>query len=550
MLTPDDVQQLDSFSGAQALVYARQLIERLSAQIQAEQAQRHIEQAQLKFEQTRNAALNFELARLKQWRFGSSSESMDSQQTVLFETQELALLAAESSAEDRAADAAKVPMAQRAQRAQAKRQALPSNLQRIEHHYEITPAVCSQGHSLTRIGQDISEQLDCVPAQFFVHRHIRGKYCCAICQSITAASMPAQIIDKGIPAPGLLAQVIIAKHDDHLPLYRQEEIYRRSGAFIARSSMADWIGQCGVRLEPLAAALRQYVLGCGVLHGDETPIKLLSPGAGKTHQAYAWVWRTSDLETQSATQSEAGRTTDTEHQQRGRAVIYDFCLSRAGEHARKMLQDYAGVLLTDDYSGYKALYATGKVTEAGCWAHARRKFFEAHKLNKSQIAQEALVRIAQLYVIEQEVQTLSAAQRLAIRQARSRPLLEEFKVWLLEQRVLLVKADVTAKAMDYTLRRWAALTVHLQDARIPVDNNAVENAIRPIALGRKNWLFVGSQQAGERAATLMSLIESAKLNGHDAWAYLKDILTKLPTWPNSRLHELLPHRWAPGIETV
>jgi transposase len=550
MLTPDDVQQLDSFSGAQALLHAHQLIERLSAQIQAEQAQRHIEQAQLKFEQTRNAALNFELARLKQWRFGSSSESMDSQQTVLFETQELALLAAESSAEDRAADAAKVPMAQRAQRAQAKRQALPSNLQRIEHHYEITPAVCSQGHSLTRIGQDISEQLDCVPAQFFVHRHIRGKYCCAICQSITAASMPAQIIDKGIPAPGLLAQVIIAKHDDHLPLYRQEEIYRRSGAFIARSSMADWIGQCGVRLEPLAAALRQYVLGCGVLHGDETPIKLLSPGAGKTHQAYAWVWRTSDLETQSATQSEAGRTTDTEHQQRGRAVIYDFCLSRAGEHARKMLQDYAGVLLTDDYSGYKALYATGKVTEAGCWAHARRKFFEAHKLNKSQIAQEALVRIAQLYVIEQEVQTLSAAQRLAIRQARSRPLLEEFKVWLLEQRVLLVKADVTAKAMDYTLRRWAALTVHLQDARIPVDNNAVENAIRPIALGRKNWLFVGSQQAGERAATLMSLIESAKLNGHDAWAYLKDILTKLPTWPNSRLHELLPHRWAPGIETV
>ncbi len=563
MLTPDDVQQLDTLSGAQALLHARQLIERLSAQIQAEQAQRHIEQAQLKFEQTKNAALNFELARLKQWRFGTSSESMDAAQSQLFEAKDLALLVAESSAEDRSADAAKVPTPQRTQRAQAKRQALPSGLERIEHHYEITPAVCSQGHSLTRIGQDISEQLDCVPAQFFVHRHIRGKYCCAVCQSITAASMPAQIIDKGIPAPGLLAQVIIAKHDDHLPLYRQEEIYRRSGAFIARSSMADWIGQCGVRLEPLAQALRQYVLGCGVIHGDETPVKLLSPGAGKTHQAYAWVWRTSDLETQSATANAspsaavpAGRTTDTEqeheheHEQRGRAVIYDFCLSRAGEHARRMLQDYAGVLVTDDYSGYKALYATGKVTEAGCWAHARRKFFEAHKLNKSQIAQEALVRIAQLYVIEQEVQTLGMAQRLAVRQERSGPLLEAFKVWLLEQRVLLVKADVTAKAMDYTLRRWAALTVHVDDARIPVDNNAVENAIRPIALGRKNWLFVGSQQAGERAATLMSLIESAKLNGHDAWAYLKDILTKLPTWPNSRLQELLPHRWTPGIDAV
>jgi transposase len=525
----DDLQQLDALSGAQAMAHARQIIERLSAQIQTEQAQ-------LKFEQTKNAALSFELARLKQWRFGTSSESMDAAQSQLFDSKDIQVLVAESKSEDNAADLARLPVAARAA-GQAKRQALPSGLERIEHHYEINPAVCSQGHSLTRIGQEISEQLDCVPAQFFVHRHIRGKYCCATCQTMTAASMPAQIIDKGIPAPGLLAQVIIAKHDDHLPLFRQEEIYRRSGAFIARSSMASWIGQCGVQLEPLAQALRQYVLGCGVLHGDETPIKLLTPGAGKTHQAYAWVWRTSDLETRSAA--------DLEHEQHGRAVIYDFCLSRAGEHARRMLQDFTGVLVTDDYAGYKALYAAGKVTEAGCWAHARRKFFEAHKLNKSAIATEALARIAQLYAIEQEVQTLSAVQRLQIRQERSAPLLAAFKVWLLDRRAQLAHADVTAKAIDYTLRRWAALTVHLQDVRIPIDNNAVENAIRPIALGRKNWLFVGSQQAGERAAVLMSLIESAKLNGHDAWAYLRDILTKLPTWPNSRLQELLPHRWQP-----
>jgi transposase len=550
MLQPHDLQPLDTLHGAQAMQYARQLIERLSTQVQTEQAQRRVEQAQLKFEQTKNAALSFELARLKQWRFGTSSESMDAAQSQLFDAKELQVLVAESKAEDNAADQARLPVAARP-KGQAKRQALPSGLERIEHHYEISPAVCSQGHSLTRIGQEISEQLDCVPAQFFVHRHIRGKYCCATCQTIQAASMPAQIIDKGIPAPGLLAQVIIAKHDDHLPLYRQEEIYRRSGAFIARSSMASWIGQCGVQLEPLAQALRQYVLGCGVLHGDETPIKLLTPGAGKTHQAYAWVWRTSDLETQSATASAASTptatdsATDSAPAQHGRAVIYDFCLSRAGEHARKMLQDFSGVLVTDDYAGYKALYAAGKVTEAGCWAHARRKFFEAHKLNHSEIAQEAVARIGQLYAIEQEVQTLSAMQRLQIRQERSAPLLAAFKVWLLEQRAQLANADVTAKAIDYTLRRWAALTVHLQDARIPVDNNAVENAIRPLALGRKNWLFVGSQQAGERAATLMSLIESAKLNGHDAWAYLRDILIKLPTWPNSRLHELLPHRWQP-----
>jgi transposase len=552
MLSAEDVQQLEVLRGEQALAHARQIIERLSVQIQTEQDQRRIEQAQLKFEQTRNAALNFELARLKQWRFGTSSESMDAAQSQLFEAKDMVQFAAESKAEDNAADAARKLAAAAVparSKGQAKRQALPSGLERIEHHYEIAPAVCSMGHSLSRIGQEISEQLDCVPAQFFVHRHIRGKYCCAVCQTVTAASMPAQIIDKGIPAPGLLAQVIIAKHDDHLPLFRQEEIYRRSGAFIARSSMASWMGQCGVQLEPLAQALRQYVLSCAVIHGDETPIKLLNPGAGKTHQAYAWVWRTSDLETRSApagtTQSAAGGSTDTEYAHRGRAVIYDFCLSRSGEHARRMLQDFAGVLVTDDYSGYKALYAGGKVTEAGCWAHARRKFFEAAKLNKSEIAQEAVQRIAQLYEIEREGQTLSAADRLQMRRERSAPLLAAFKVWLLEQRAQLVNADVTAKAMDYTLRRWAALTVHLQDARIPIDNNAVENAIRPIALGRKNWLFVGSQQAGERAATLMSLIESAKLNGHDAWAYMKDILTKLPTWPNARLDELLPHRWQP-----
>jgi transposase len=541
MHTPDALLQLDAFSGQQALVHARALIERLSAQIQAEQAQ-------LKFEQTRNAALSLELARLKQWRFGASSESMDSQQTLLFEGKELTLLSAESSAEDRAADAARLAPGQRPKR-QAKRQPLPSALPRIEHRYEIEPAVCAQGHRLTRMGEEISEQLDCVPAQFFVHRHIRGKYCCAVCQTVIAASLPAQIIDKGIPAPGLLAQVIIAKHDDHLPLFRQEEIYRRSGAFIARSSMAGWIGQCGVQLEPLAAALRQYVLGCGVLHGDETPIKLLSPGAGQTQQAYAWVWRTSDLETDSPIT--AGARADASAEQastgsQGRAVIYDFCLSRSGSHARRMLQEFCGVLVTDDYSGYKALYAQGKITEAGCWAHARRKFFEAAKLNQSAIAQQALVTIGALYAIERQVQPLDAVQRLAVRQQCSRPLLQEFKVWLTQQRAQLVNADVTAKAIDYTLRRWAALSVHLDDARIPVDNNAVENAIRPIALGRKNWLFVGSQQAGERAAVLMSLIESAKLNGHDAWAYLKDVLTKLPTWPNSRLHELLPHRWTPS----
>ncbi|XVJ69179.1 MAG: IS66 family transposase [Rhizobacter sp.] len=506
--------QLQALGDTAAAQYARELIERL--------------QIQLKFEHTKNAALNFELTRLKQWRFGKSSESLDAQggnpQTQLFDAKTEQLLVEESKAEDRAEDEARTPGPSRIKR-QAKRQALPSQLERIEHHYEIEPALCSAGHPLKRIGQDISEQLDCVPAQFFVHRHIRGKYACVCCNTVLAAPMPAQIIDKGIPAPGLLAQVIIAKHDDHLPLYRQEEIYRRSGAFIARSSMASWVGQCGVQLQPLAQAIKSHLLSQAVLHADETPIKLLAPGSGKTDTAYAWVIRSSDLE---ATE---------------RAVVYEFCNSRQGQHAATLLEGFQGSLVCDDYSGYKALFKQQPIQEAGCWAHARRKFFEAHKLNQSEIAKEALHRIQQLYDVERQGAQLTLQERHQLRQDTSTTLLQEFKAWLLTQRQQLMNADVTAKAMDYTLKRWAALTLHLADARIPIDNNAVENAIRPLALGRKNWLFVGSQQAGERAAVLMTLIESAKLNGHDAWVYLKDVLTKLPTWPNSRLHELLPHRW-------
>jgi hypothetical protein len=281
----------------------------------------------------------------------------------------------------------------------------------------------------------------------------------------------------------------------------------------------------------LAQALHAHLLGQTVLHADETPIKLLAPGTGKTDTAYAWVLRSSDLETGD------------------KAVVFKFCDGRQGKHAQAMLEGFGGTLLTDDYSGYKALYAKGQVQEAGCWAHARRKFFEAHKLNQSQIAQEALHKIGHLYEIERQAKELSKEERHRMRQTRSSPHLQDFKTWLMGQRVQLVNADVSARAIDYTLKRWAALCVHLDDASIPIDNNAVENAIRPIALGRKNWLFVGSQQAGERAANLMSLIESAKLNGHDAWVYLRDILSKLPTWPNSRLHELLPHRWSPPPTT-
>ena len=283
-------------------------------------------QTELKFKQTKIEALNFEVARLRRWRFGTSSESLDgSTQAVLF-----GAIVADTRLEDQAqieerqrlAALLAAPSAPQPAPRRAVRSALPADLPRIDHHHELQQAHCTCGQPLKRVGEDVSEQLDCVPAQFFVLRHIRGKYACACCQTIQAAALPAQIIDKGIPAPGLLAQVVIAKHDDHLPLYRQEEIYARSGVHIPRSSMAQWVGICGVRLWPLADALREYILTHSVIHADETPVSLLAPGRGKTRRAYMWVYRTSDF---------------VGNQGKGRAVLFDFTPGRGGEHPRLSL---------------------------------------------------------------------------------------------------------------------------------------------------------------------------------------------------------------------
>lgn len=479
-------------------------------------------QAELKFEKTRNEALNFEVARLKRWRFGSSSESLDgATQAVLFDA-----ILADTEAEDRAAqdETKKAPASPRT-KAQPVRQALPASLPRIDRHHEIEATHCECGQALVRIGEELSEQLDCVPAQFFVLRHIRGKYACACCQSIQAAPMPAQIIDKGIPAPGLLAQVVVAKHDDHLPLYRQTEIYARSGVHIARSSMAQWIGICGVRLAPLAQALKEYIVGHAVVHADETPVKLLAPGKGKTSKAYVWVYRTTNFVAE-------------------RAVVYDFSTGRGGENARRVLQGFDGTLVSDDFSGYHALAAQG-VRPALCMAHARRKLIEAHQFNGSEIAGKAVALIARLYEVEREARELQPEARRLWRQQHAKPVAQALHTWLSEQRQKLVKADVTAKAIDYALSNWSGLTRYLDDGNVPIDNNAAENAVRPLAVGRKNWLFVGSQQAGERAAVVLSLIESAKLNGHDPWAYLKDVFERLPTLKQRDIAQLLPHNWQP-----
>ena len=509
MLEASDTATLDPSPSGDTVSVSRTVLEQL--------------QAEVKFKQAKIEALNFEIARLKRWRFGSSSESLDaSTQAVLFDA-----IVADTRIEDEAERAERQRQAApKPEPRRAVRSPLPANLPRIDHHYELEELNCACGQPLKRIGQDVSEQLDCVPAQFFVQRHIRGKYACACCLTIQAAPLPAQIIDKGIPAPGLLAQVVIAKHDDHLPLYRQEEIYARSGVHIPRSSMAQWVGLCGVRLAPLADALREYILRHGVVHADETPVSLLAPGRGKTKRAYMWVYRTTDYAAQ-------------------RAVLFDFTASRGGEHPRRVLQGFRGTLVTDDFSGYHALAVQG-VTAALCMAHARRKLFEAHKLTGSEIAGQAVVLIAKLYEIEREARGLDPEARQQLRQQRSRPAADALHAWLSGQRLKLAKSDATAKAIDYALSNWRALMRYLDDGNVPIDNNAAENAVRPLVVGRKNWLFVGSQQAGERAAVIMSLIESAKLNGHDPWAYLKDVFERLPTLKQRDLEQLLPHNWRPA----
>jgi transposase len=475
--------------------------------------------------------LTFEVAQLRRVRFGVKSEQLDAQQKALFDEAVDADIA-QLEAQLQELRAAAVKPEQPA--SVPKRAPLPPQLPRLEHHHEVETTLCTTpgcGCRLERIGQDVSEKLDYTPGVFTVERHIRGKWVCKHCRTLTQAAVPAEVIDKGIPTAGLLAQVLVAKYADSLPLYRQESIFARAGVAIPRSTLGAWVGQCGARLQPLVHALKAHLLGCAVVHADETPVAMLAPGSGKTHRAYLWAYAAGAFEEL-------------------RAVVYDFTASRSGEHARDFLgtgtdKAWRGSLVCDDFSGYKALFAQG-VTEVGCMAHARRKFVELHVANKSDIAATAIEFIGQLYGIEREVKNLPPEQRLHERRTRAAPIAQALRDWLIAQRTKVTDGTATAKAIDYSLNRWAALVRYLSDAALPIDNNHDEQQIRPWATGRKNWLFAGTLLAGQRAAAIMSLIQSAKLNGHDPYAYLKDVLTRLPTHKARDIDELLPHRWAPA----
>ncbi|PIL41882.1 IS66 family transposase, partial [Massilia eurypsychrophila] len=341
---------------------------------------------------------------------------------------------------------------------------------------------CGQcGKDLVKIGEDISEQLDVEPARFFVHRHIRPQYACRACETVTAAQVPPAVIDGGLAAPGLLAWVAVSKYADHLPLYRIEQIAARQGVTLARSTLAEWVGKTGVALQPLADRLAALLRSQPVLHADETPVRQLDPGSGKTLRAYLWAYRSNRFT--------AGPP----------IIVFDYQSGRAGAHARAFLGDWRGELMVDDYAGYKALFTAG-VTELACLAHIRRKFFDLHAASGSPLAAEALRRIALLYTVEQQAASASEQERLYLRQTLAKPALTELHDWLRAAQSTVATGSGTGKAIDYALKRWSALERYVDSGTRPIDNNPVENTIRPIAIGKKNWLFAGSARAGRRAA--------------------------------------------------
>lgn len=380
---------------------------------------------EIAFKQALIDKMTHEMAVLKWLKFAARSEHFSPEQrSLLAETIDTDIAALEL---ELALAKAKAKPAKPPEKAQPKRQPLPADLPRTEHHYEPANVTCSCGCGLIRIGEDVAEKLDYVPSVSTVERHIRDKWVCSDCETVVQAPVAPHIIDKGIPTTGLLAQVLVAKFADHLPLYRQEAIFGRAGLGLPRSTLGAWVGSCGVQLQPLVDALKAEILTHSVVHADETPVQMLKPGNGKTHRAYLWAYA-------------AGAFEET------RAVVYDFCESRAGQNAKVFLGDWRGSLVCDDFSGYKQLMNQG-VTEVGCLAHARRKFFDLHASNKSQIAHSALVQIGRIYGIEREVKDIHPDERRRIRQDRSKPLLDALHQWMVLNRQQITDGSATAKAL-------------------------------------------------------------------------------------------------------
>ena len=480
--------------------------------------------------------LTLQLLKARRAQFGSLSEQLDRQ---------IALIESEPLDEQRAAEIAAKREAVNRERVDRQ---LPAHLPREEHvhrpdathaQHDAAGQACgctACGGRLRRIGQDISEQLEYVPARFKVIRQVRPKLACVACETIFQASAPSRPIVRGVAGPGLLAHVLVSKYCDHTPLHRLSGIFAREGVDIDRSTMAGWVAQCEALLDPLVAALGRYVLAADKVHADDTPVPVLAPGRGKTKTGRLWVYVRDD------------RPAASTH---APAAWYRYSPDRKGEHPQTHLARYRGILQADAYGGYSKIYASGEVSEAACWAHARRGFWDIYKDDTTgprPVAEQALRRIAALYAIEAQIRGRPPKVRRQARQARAGPLLDELHAWLTQTLERVSAHSNLAKAIGYALGRWTALTRYRDDGRIEIDNNAAERALRGVGLGRKNYLFMGSDAGGERAAAVYSLVETAKLNGLDPQAYLRDVLARIADHPINRIDELLPWNFAQAAQ--
>jgi transposase len=461
--------------------------------------------------------LRFEIAYLKRMKYGRSSEQLDRE-----------LLQMQLSIEDLEASLAAKPLevrpAAKEPSEKPARRALPAELPREEIVHE-NPCACPDcGGKLRPLGEDVSEMLEYVPSHFKVIRHVRPKLSCSACQKIVQPSAPSRPIARGLAGPGLLAHLIVSKYCDHLPLYRQSQIYRREGIDLDRSTLCDWVGGASALLEPLVRAIGGYVLSTDKIHGDDTPVPVLFPGRHTTKQGRLWTYVRDDRP--------AGSTDPP-------AVFFRYSPDRKGERPRSHLTNFTGVLQADAYAGFDQLYGE-KIKEAACWAHVRRKFYDLHVALSSPVALEALERIGRLYKIEEEIRGRPPPERQAVRQARAGPELRSLHEWLHKTATTLSKKSELAKAIRYALSNWTALTRFCEDGRIEIDNNAAERALRAVALGRKNWLFAGSDDGGERAAAMYTLLGTAKLNDLNPESYLRYVLERIADHPINQIEDLLP----------
>jgi transposase len=488
------------------------------------------QQSELDSRETEIESLKLLILKLKRMQFGPRSEKFDRDIQQL-ELRLEDLEANQAAAEPLPMQPATVTQLETAPRKPARRP-LPAELPRETETIAPKQEACPDcGGKLRLMGEDASEVLEYVPARFKVIRTVRPKLSCACCARIVQEPAPHRPIDRGLAGPALLAHVLTAKYADHLPLYRQSEIYEREGVELDRSTLADWVGGTSRVLAPLVEAVKRYVLSAGKLHGDDVPVPVLEPGNGKTKTGRLWTYVRDDRP--------AG-------DEAAPAVWFAYSPDRKGEHPAGHLKSFRGTLQADGYAGFNRLYEQGRIVEAACWAHVRRKFHDLYQAHRSPVAAEALERIGQLYGIEKEIRGRSPSERGAVRNTRSRPLIESLYMWLKATVAKMSRKSDVALAIGYALGRWSALVRYCNDGAIEMDNNAAERALRAVALGRKNYLFAGSDRGGERAAAIYSLIGSAKLNGIDPEHYLTDVLRRIASHPINRIEELLP--WNVGLD--